>query len=948
MEMNDQLELWLADDIPPEMLLAPLPNDVAANVVDRLKQEADRNWFINPHYSLEFASRIIAIGHARNDMRQVALGLMARGDALKLLGHLQEAWDILEQSGNIFQEVGDMVGWARTRIGRLYISSKLNCVPAALADAEKARAIFIRHGNRDKLLRLEWQTALLYNHLGDQQKALQLYNSAITTANQLGEAGLSYMAPLYENIGLTFTALGDFQKALRYYDQARELALARNETLIIVGADANIAEIAQAQGHHRHALTLLHGALARLTIESPFEVAMTKHHMVECYLSLNRYEEARDLAQEVIRECHKFDAAYDLARTLLNLADAEAALGNLNDAQVALAEAEPIFSSLGATSWVATIRLWRGRMALKQGDATGAHQEAIIARTHFESDGQQVNDATATLLQAQALFALGKFETATLMGGKSLRIAQRYNVPSLRYAAHLLLGQIAEAQDAIPKARRRYEAAVTTIEHLQRSLTITLRAGFLEDKGDALRALIALHLQTGDTADAFETLERAKSQMWLSYLINRDSLLWIRDDNHSRALIDELDRLRAEHQWFYRLAHDPPRKMEFPSAVRQEQAQAEIALRERQMRIITDQLYLQSGDNQWNHSTPVFSMEETQQALDDATLLIEYLVNGEQLWAFTLDKQTIRAQRLPATVGDLNQLMRLLRNNFSSVLSMESNSPATRILTQQAQKLLERLHKMLIEPLAVKKSNQQKLVFVPYGALHLMPFQLLYDGSTYLIENHEVVILPAAGLATRRGPKRARGALALSHSWDGRLPYTYPEAQFVHQLFGGQLYSDEAAKRSILQTSPRQILHIAAHGEYRLENPDLSYLHLADGQLFADDVLQHNLSYELVTLSACETGQANVAASEELIGLGRGFLYAGAGALMLSLWGVSDSSTTELMKRMYTALQSGESKASALRKAQNSVLAENRNLHPAFWGAFQLIGDDSPLSGISD
>jgi CHAT domain-containing protein len=113
-------------------------------------------------------------------------------------------------------------------------------------------------------------------------------------------------------------------------------------------------------------------------------------------------------------------------------------------------------------------------------------------------------------------------------------------------------------------------------------------------------------------------------------------------------------------------------------------------------------------------------------------------------------------------------------------------------------------------------------------------------------------------------------------------------------------------------------------------------------------VLQQDLSYELVTLSACETGRAKVAADEELIGIGRGFLYAGAGALLLSLWSVADTSTASLMEQMYSALRAGASKAAALRDAQIALLAENREMHSAFWGAFQLIGDDSPLSITSD
>ena len=166
----------------------------------------------------------------------------------------------------------------------------------------------------------------------------------------------------------------------------------------------------------------------------------------------------------------------------------------------------------------------------------------------------------------------------------------------------------------------------------------------------------------------------------------------------------------------------------------------------------------------------------------------------------------------------------------------------------------------------------------------------------------------------------------------------------VARLFGGQAYCDQAAQRGALRTPPSQILHIAAHGQHRLDQPDLSYIQLADGQLYADDLVQHDLSYELVTLSACETGRANVAAGDELIGLGRRVLYAGAGALVASLWRVADESAIALMDHMYRDLLAGASKAAALRGAQRAALHGGQQPHPAFWGAFQLVGDASPLS----
>jgi CHAT domain-containing protein len=233
---------------------------------------------------------------------------------------------------------------------------------------------------------------------------------------------------------------------------------------------------------------------------------------------------------------------------------------------------------------------------------------------------------------------------------------------------------------------------------------------------------------------------------------------------------------------------------------------------------------------------------------------------------------------------------------------------------------------------------------VPYGCLHYLPFNVLHTEKHYLIEDCEIVLAPTSGLLTREAPVRPTGAVVLAHSNNGRLPYTLTEAGMVHELLSGRLYQEEATSRKLMAQKPVQILHIAAHGKHRIDQPDLSFVQLGDGQLVTDDLLQQDLSYELVTLSACETGWAAVKPGEELIGLGRGVLCAGAGALLASLWRVEDRHTAEFMQRFYNGLKAGESKAAALRGAQRQMLQRTPDLHPAFWGAFQLVGDAGPLS----
>lgn len=950
MDAQTIVDLLLANPSALETMAAPFPNDVALDVVERLKQEADRHWWINANRSLELANLIVAIGQRQGNVRQIALGTMARGDALKYLGQFEAAWSVLDQAGELFRAAGDEVGWARTRIGRLFICTDLQRVDEAMREAEQARAIFLRHQEYEKLLRLDYNTGLILHYLGDQQQALALYRSALAIAESLGEAGQSFVGGLYTNIGNVYDLLGDFHEALAYYERAQEIFMARSEPRGVVVTEINMARIAMAQGHYRHALQLLHHVHDLKAAEQlALDTAQINRIIVECYLSLNRYDEARHLAQQVISEARRHGAAREEALALLHLATAEAELANLEAAHTALDAAEPIWVALGMTTWLTTTRLRRGRIALRQGNATLAEQEALAAADYFASSGEQVNYATAILMQGQALFARGALDEAVQAGQTTLHIAQRCNVPALRYGAHLLLGQIAEAQEQRKRATRRYLAAISTVERVQRGLTITLRPGFLEDKGDALRALIGLHLQARQHRQAFEVLERAKSQVLLNYLANREQLRWTDADVRNRALIDELNRLRAEHQWFYRIAHEQTADGERPpGSYHPQQALAEVVARERRMRAITEQLYLNSGDNNTVRRVTPPTLPEIQHSLADDGMLIEFYNDGSHLWAFTIDSTSMEVHHLPITVDNLDRLLMQWQSNLAFALKAGPEAPVLRSLTSVGQRLLQQLYAALLQPLAERVAGRQRLVMVPYGALHYLPFHLLHSGSQYLIEQYEVVILPAAGLATHRSPTRASGARVLAHSWEGRLPQTQAEAQVVQRLFGGTIYAENAAQRTVLQTRPTQVLHIAAHGEHRLDQPDLSYIQLADGQVWTDDLWQHDLSYELVTLSACETGRANIAAGDELIGLGRGFLYAGAGALITSLWRVADASSLVLMEHIYTALCTGVSKAAALRSAQCAMLAERPALHPAFWGVFQLIGDAHPLSKGAD
>jgi CHAT domain-containing protein len=134
-----------------------------------------------------------------------------------------------------------------------------------------------------------------------------------------------------------------------------------------------------------------------------------------------------------------------------------------------------------------------------------------------------------------------------------------------------------------------------------------------------------------------------------------------------------------------------------------------------------------------------------------------------------------------------------------------------------------------------------------------------------------------------------------------------------------------------------QFIHIATHGLFRRDNPMFSSIRLGSGPLSVYDLYELRLSADLVTLSGCSTGLNAVVGGDELLGLVRGLLYAGARAVLLTLWDAYDRSTADFMQAFYGHLRTGSTKARALQAAMQEIRQSYR--HPFYWAPFTLVGD---------
>jgi CHAT domain-containing protein len=260
------------------------------------------------------------------------------------------------------------------------------------------------------------------------------------------------------------------------------------------------------------------------------------------------------------------------------------------------------------------------------------------------------------------------------------------------------------------------------------------------------------------------------------------------------------------------------------------------------------------------------------------------------------------------------------------------------------------LFTILWEPVAA--SIEKPVVYVvPHGPLHYLPFSALHDGTTYLLARHPLAVTPSATVLTflkAKGRRPLSDGVVFGNPVTGGAHVDLPHAEQEAVWVGAALpratvvtrtEATESRAKDLVSTAG--IVHFATHGVLDVERPLESALLLApdsqnDGRLTAREIFGLRLPGTLVVLSACRTGMSQLAAGDELIGLTRAFMYAGARTIVGTLWDISDESTAHLMREFYARLGT-ESKAQALRSAQLAVRA--RYPHPFYWAPFLIIGD---------
>ena len=939
-----------------------------------LKKEGDRLWAKDASASLKLSGHLMLIGELKKTPYYHALGLMARGDALRRLDRDADALPFFDAAGEEFLEIGDEEAWARTRFGRISACLFLNRTTEALQDAAKAHDIFIRYGKLTRAAQIDVNAAVINFELGQYEQAIRLFDRAIDTYVLHGQGVDLHIARARANKALTLAAMGLFREAVVLHEQARStfLAYGEREEIAVARQDMNIADIYATQGHYSQALLLYRQSRTLFQKHTLLvQASEVAQQICACLLRLNRVQEAYTLADETIHFFRTSPAQrHNLARSLMHLAAAATLEGDVRGAEQMLREASILLEEGGFVRLASLARLRRAELYF-----TDKQYEASLRETQYVSDAFSRQDdlpnfARATLLRARLADVMHDAEAAYDYCIVARNTARDQGLLDLKYLCDDLLGQLAEQSGDLDEASYHYEAAVQGIDEVQSRLVLDERASFLEDKAGIYQHAMALALKRGNVDQSLIYVEKAKSRVLGDYLRNNIDIRLRAGDRAGEAILEDLTRLREEQAWFSAIVYERDNEanmgdttMMYIRSASPGQARIDMQDREQKIEHLLEQMQLRSAGDlvarpqpQWTDSI----VTSLWPRLASTTLMLEYYLSEQDIYIFQLTRKGVDVQVVQGAVPKLERLLSLWRANLdlaSQAAGTDDRASAFLGLQENSLGLLQRLYDLLLRPVSHVLENFTHLIIVPYGPLHYLPFHSLFDGVQFVVERFGVSYLPAAALldiCRQRGQRIAtsgvpvHNALVLGLSDNGKLPYAVQEAEAVARLVGTHPALNEQAKTTLLQEygefSP--LVHIAAHGLFRLDAPNFSHVKLADGQLSAIDVFNLNFSScSLVTLSACETGRAVVSGIDEVIGLGRGFLYAGAASLMPTLWKVDDASSAELMEMFYQSLLSGNAKVTALAQSQRAFLARARTsvrpyrVHPYFWAGFHLIGD---------
>lgn len=903
-----------------------------------LKDICLAGWSSDTARAIEAASALRSLAKLNPQPEIISLSFWGSGLEELIHGRNAVAIEQLEKANEGFLELNKPHLAAATQVSKLIALAYLGRYEEAIQNGLLARKLFIAEGDLQAVGRIEHNIGNLYFRRDQYHEAEVFQTSARERFLALNDQ--KQLATVNNCLANTHALLHKFQSAEELYEQAVKQAEESGLPVTLAGIEGNIGTFALLQGRYDRSLDYLERSRRRYeSLGMTHQAVTAEHEIADAYVELRLASEAIDIYRRLLPKFVELGMRAEYARALAYLGRALILLGEVTAAISVLDESRELYAKEGNKVGEATVKLAQAQLQYNLRNYGLAKSSAKDVEIVLEDAGSWHQLLLARWLQADSERALGYSTEAESILQQTLKDSEFQEQPQIAERCYTSLGLIAFDRLDYNSAEENFERAVELIEKLRAPLPgEEFRAAFFSDKLVPYVELVRLHLQEGRAKKALRWAENARSRALAETLGGNLVLLHEPRDSFEAELAKRIEILSEELNYIYNQIHRPFRSQSLQAedlaALQQQQA-------ERERTILKLNRQLQHRGRGEGNATVEFDLASIQQALGHETALLEYTMLDDEVLVFLVTDETIQVfrhlitqQELAEEITQFRFQVDALRHGSASIRKHISS------LKTRTVKRLSSLYDKLVRPLN-DHTGARRLAIVPHRELHYLPFQALHDGEQFLIEQHEISYAPSAVVLKQcldRDSNSFNTALLLATD-DARIPRAREEVQRVARLFSQSevRLGKDATKDSLRDLSRSvDVLHLACHAHFRIDNPLFSALQLSNGWFTVRDAYKMKLRSSLVTLSACETGVNAVSPGDELIGLARGFLSAGAPSIVLSLWTVDDESATELMTRFYESLLTSGSPAKALRVAQVKMLKEQP--HPFFWSPFAVMG----------
>ncbi|MCI0579276.1 MAG: CHAT domain-containing protein, partial [Chloroflexi bacterium] len=912
----------------------------------------------NPREGLQAVDVAEAVALAMGTSEAEGLAVWVKGNTYLYLNRYEEALACFQRGEAIYTGRGESLKVVGLQVNQVAALREMADYQAALVVAKRARAGCLELGEPAEkyLANLEMTLGWILQEMGDPETALATYDHGRAIFDRLDDQ--VSVALIDVNRAYVLESMDRVAPAEAILLQARAVLAEAGFTQEVARADLNLGQLAYRQGHYHHALRHLDSAYSGFAaIPLPVEVAVANLYRITVYRDLNLLEEIIHLARQAGQVFKRHKMGREYIRCLINEGVGYQRLNLLPQAERALARARRLLYQQGAQAILLLVDADRAELALAGGRINTAWRLARRLEKEVALEQRPALAVRVQLLLARCSLARSPADQAEAWqrASRALKVTQEYHLPAHEVQAYHLLGQVLEADGHDEEAWRQVQRAVVANERLRAYLLHDeFQIGFMEDKLPVYVAHVRLahklvSAQKASQAELLHSLSLAQTAPLLQLPVQTAA-----EDSSSRARLAEL---RQSWHWYQSKLDLPDR----PEAVEA----AAVAAWRRQLRKIEQEMgelmrlgrlrktTAPAAAEGTEQAEPAALLAEVQSRLGPQDVLLQYYVVQDHFQALLVDQTGIHlGQELVATPA-LERLLRAWR--FYLRHAAESGRPIESDLAT-ARAYLARLYQMLLAPLEAHLAGRSRVYLVLPPEWHDTPAPALFDGNQYFVERFQLVYLstpralpdlqaqfPAfpATLAKENGLQ----AVVVGFSDGGRLPHAVQEARLVALALTSRgrttsLLEEEATGSRFRSLGPEcQLLHLATHAVFRPDNPLFSSIRLADGRMTVADLYEMVLTGRpLVVLSACETGRGRPRGGG-LLGMGRGFLAAGASGLVATLWPVSDAASAELMAGFYRTLLSPHNTfdgAAALRAAQLAAIAQRQP--PFHWAGFIFIG----------